>query len=88
LTEKTLNSMLKSQTYLEPIRNSLQRPIGGRSAQFLSTLFKAALNNRGIVFFEHYSTVHFYAARSCEKYPIYNRKRNRSAKVKYMSSPK
>jgi hypothetical protein len=33
-------SMLKTRTYLEPNRNSLQKPIGGLFPQPLSELFK------------------------------------------------
>jgi len=40
LAEKTPNSMLETQTYLEPIRNSMQKPIGGRSQQLSAPLNK------------------------------------------------
>jgi hypothetical protein len=50
LAEKTLNSMFETRTYLEPIRNSLQKPIGGLSATLPAELYKAA-TNKGAKFF-------------------------------------
>jgi len=37
------NSMLKTRTYLEPNSSSLQKPIGGRSTQLLSKLYKGTI---------------------------------------------
>ena len=43
----------KSPSYLEPNRNSMQKPIEGLSAQALPELYKAPLNKGAIVLCEH-----------------------------------
>jgi len=39
LAQKPPNSMLKTRTYLDPNRNSLQKPIEGLSASFFQGLW-------------------------------------------------
>ena len=48
-------TMLKTRTYLEPNRNSLQKPIGGLSRTTLPELYKAPLNKGAIDKTEHNS---------------------------------
>jgi hypothetical protein len=53
LAENQLNSMLKTRTCLEPIRNSLQKPIESLPAKLAAELYEETANKGTIDFSTH-----------------------------------
>jgi hypothetical protein len=47
--QKHAEKQAQTRTYLEPNRNSMQKPIEGLSAAFLPELYKATINKGAIV---------------------------------------
>jgi hypothetical protein len=48
--QKHVEKQTQTRTYLEPNRNTMQKPIGGRSATLLAELYKGTINKGAIVF--------------------------------------